>query len=48
MMGDKSISPDKVPYLWLLLIGKKWNVTEISRELKMATKNLTKEADQKR
>ena len=36
MMGDKSISPEKVPYLWLLLIKKKWNVTEISRKLKIA------------
>ena len=33
MMG---ISPEKVPYLWLLLIKKKWNVTEISRKLKIA------------
>ncbi len=36
MMGDKTISPEKVPYLWLLLIKKKWNVTEISRKLKIA------------
>ena len=36
MMGDKGISPEKVPYLWLLLIKKKWNVTEISRKLKIA------------
>ena len=35
-MGDKSISPEKVPYLWLLLIKKKWNVTEISGKLKIA------------
>ncbi len=35
-MSDKSISPEKVPYLWLLLIKKKWNVTEICRKLKRA------------
>ena len=35
MMGDKSISPEKVPYLWLLLIKKTWNVTEIFRKLKI-------------
>ncbi len=36
MMGDKSISPEKVPYLWRLLIKKQWNVKEKCRKLKIA------------
>ena len=36
MMGGKSLSPEKVAYLWLLLNEKKWNVTEISKKLKIS------------
>ena len=34
-MGGKSLSPEKVAYLWLLLNEKKLNVTEIARKLKI-------------
>ena len=34
-MGGKSLSPEKVAYLWLLLNDKKLNVTEIARKLKI-------------
>ena len=33
-MGGKSLSPEKVAYLWLLL-NEKLNVTEIARMLKI-------------
>ncbi len=36
MMGSKSLSPEKVAYLWLLLNEKKWNVTEIFEKLKIS------------
>ncbi len=36
MMGGKSLSPEKVAYLWLLLNENKWNVTEISKKLKIS------------
>ena len=34
-MGGKSLSPEKVAYLWLLLDEKKLNITEIAKKLKI-------------